>query len=219
MPKSGPIQKIIDDRGIKCLVHFTPLNNINSILNKGFYTRQDIENDVIDAYCLDNVRADGLKNSISLSVSFPNDRMFYSRRNSFDCDWGVIVLDSSLMVDLDCAFFPTNAALKDFRSYSIDVFKTPQALERIFCNKLITSKREVLRSSSLLNKDPTCVQSEIMVFEHIPTKYIKGCVFNSNTLQEQYSSAHTNLKFVSNEGCYGVFDNRETARLKDFTGY
>lgn len=221
MTEHKSIQKIINDRDIKHLVHFTPLNNIESILEKGLYSRQFVDDNIEGAYYTDGVRADGMKEGACLSISFPNDMMFSMKRRQArkNIEWGVVIVDASVMLDLDCAFFPTNAALKDFRNYSIESFKTSQALDDVFCNKLITSKREITRASCLLDKDPTCVQSEVMVFEHIPVKYIKGCVFNSDALRDKYLALYPDFVFKSCQGYYGLFDNRETARAKNFSGY
>lgn len=221
MTEPSSIQDIINSRNLKHLIHFTPLDNIKSILENGLYSRQYVDDNIEGAYYTDGVRADGMKEGTCLSISFPNDMMFSMKRRQArkEIEWGVVIVDASLMLELDCAFFPTNAALGDFRKYTIKSFKNPQALENVFCSNLKTSKQQITRASYLLDKDPTCVQSEVMVFEHISAEYIEGCVFNSDALRDQYSALYPNFIFKSCEGYYGLFDDRETARAKGFDGY
>lgn len=223
------ILDILNNRSIRYLVHFTPLDNINSILEKGLYSRSFIEESESGTFegnlITDNLRLDNMKEGICLSITFPNDKMFYLKRRDAkkEIKWGVVMIDANVMANLSCRFFPTNAALKDFRSFNDSYFEGTAALNRMFCSELETSKQKIIREPYLLDKDTTCVQAEVMVFQHIPVEYIRGCVFDSDQLQEYYSNIHhsniyTNFTFKSCEGYYNVFDERKTARNKNFTG-
>jgi hypothetical protein len=218
------ILDILNNRSIRYLVHFTPLDNINSILEKGLYSRGFIEESEAGIFegnlFTDEFRLENMKEGICLSITFPNDKMFYIKRRDAKkgIQWGVVLIDANIIANLSCRFFPTNAALKDFRIFNETYFEGAAALNRMFCNELETSKQKIMREPYLLDKDTTCVQAEVMVLQHIPVEYIRGCIFDSNQLKEHYSNIYTDFTFESCEGYYNVFDERKTARNKNFTG-
>jgi hypothetical protein len=106
---------VIKERNIKGLVHFTPMDNVESILTLGLVPRRELEvlaqqNGTSFAYT-DPHRYDG-KESTCLSVCFPNAEMFYRKR----CDnrgskWVVLVLaPEDILCHPDTRFSVGNAA-------------------------------------------------------------------------------------------------------------
>lgn len=78
MSRKEAIKKIIEDRKIPALTHFTSLSNLESILENGLYSRDKVDESV---EVNDEMRLDGRKNTISTSIGFPNSKMFYKYRN------------------------------------------------------------------------------------------------------------------------------------------
>ena len=139
--------------------------------------------------------------------------MFYKLRcEQGDTQWAVIVLNAQVLLDKDCAFYPTNAANNCVRHLPIENFQGDNALNALF-NEADEERQP------LLPKDPTDVQAEVLVFEQIEPSYIVGCVFNSDDLRDKYSNKFSNYQFKSTWRKWGVFDDRFQAREHGFKGY
>ena len=71
---------------------------------------------------------------------------------------------------------------------------------------------------SLLDKDPTDVQAEVMVFDIIEPKYITGVIFEKDSHQLSFTNKHSTISTSSTQGYWGVFDDRKVSRSKNFSG-
>ena len=74
------IQQICEERGITTLIHFTRIENLQNILQEGLLGRSFLEERRQEFLFNDNDRADGHKEAVCLSISFPNYQMFYRIR-------------------------------------------------------------------------------------------------------------------------------------------
>lgn len=220
------IQQIITQRDIRWLVHFTPLENLTSIVENGLYSRSYIENDpdennIINGICLDNLRADGRRNGICLSLSFPNHFMFYCHRRDYPTNWAVILLDINLILEIEdreIQFFPTNSANARFRYINNRTLETANAFEALFAEPIQNKRNGLLyRHPALLPKDPTDVQAEIMIEEHIERQYIRGVAINNRELIRGYTQRYPDIEFFY-DSVYnvqrGLFLKREDCRQR-----
>lgn len=109
------IKEISEKRNIQSLVHFTMLDNLESILKHGLLPVSVIERRNIKAVITDPTRYDNEKDAICLSISYPNYKYFYwLRKNRYpDKAWVVIELKPDILWEKDCAFCITNAANKN----------------------------------------------------------------------------------------------------------
>lgn len=214
------IKNILDQREIRYLCHFTRLENLESILAYGLIPRDNLYHPIFNPNCRsgingifnDKIRIDEKTNATCLSIAFPNSKMFYKLRcEQENSQWVVIVLYSTLLLNKNCAFYPTNAANNSVKYCSVDSFQGENALARLFCGT--DEERE-----SLLLKDPTDIQAEVLVFDNIETDYIACCVFNSNELKDNFSDRYKNYQFYSLEDEWGLFDDRLRARQNGFMG-
>ena len=71
---SNGILKIIENRKIKFLIHFTNIYNLNNILNEGILPINSIQHSYEHN---DELRLDKMHDCVSLSVEHPNEKMFY----------------------------------------------------------------------------------------------------------------------------------------------
>lgn len=213
------IKQILEKREITYLFHFTRLENLDSILENGLYSHAYLCQNEIQSVILDNVRADNARNGICLSVSFPNNIMFYSHRMRFGGNWVVVVLKAQLLYEItnrEIVFFDTNAAFKKFRNMDINSLRSSQALESLFLEPVENNRDgQLYRHSSLLPKDPTDVQAEIMVAKHIETKYISHVLFDTQTLAQRYKNNFPNSQ-IEFKKCSEVFDIRERSRSNNW---
>lgn len=135
-------------KNIKHLYHFTHINNLKSILQHGFLTRNNLDNNVMEYSFNDSLRLDGVTDSISLSISHPNYKMFYKyRKLTNDNDWVVISISPQILYGkqgfiskniksfnyLNKAIFcKKNAATNEMRNLSIPERKTCEAFLDMF---------------------------------------------------------------------------------------
>ena len=113
----------IRNRNISSLYHFTKLNNLKSILDNGLLSVKYLKESNTKYMNNDNLRLDKVLNGISLSISYPNYRMFYKYRSlPENCGviWCVIELNPQLLIDKDCIFYTSNAASNCSNSKGIE---------------------------------------------------------------------------------------------------
>lgn len=105
-------ERILTEKGIKRIVHFTKVDNLENILEYGIFSKENLELLGISYLPSDMYRLDGKLNGISTSISYPNYKMFYRKRiDDPNVDWAIITMEPKLIVDkLDTEFYDTNAA-------------------------------------------------------------------------------------------------------------
>ena len=77
------IRGIVRDRQVDLLCHFTRIENLPSILLTGLQGRSQLRQAGLEFCPIDFNRIDGCEGAVSLSVSFPNYKMFYNKREFF----------------------------------------------------------------------------------------------------------------------------------------
>jgi len=159
------IRMMCEKRQIKYLVHFTKIENLTGICNLGLMSKEYL-NQIGQRYLNnDHSRRDGQLNAISLSISFPNYKMFYKyRMQNRDQIWVVILLSPSILWEENCLFTKHNAADMRMRKIS-QMLGNPDDFESIF------SEHNDIRSK-LRNSDPTDPQAEVLVFNNIDNNRI-----------------------------------------------
>jgi hypothetical protein len=167
---------------ISYLLHFTRVSNLSSIMKYGLYPIERVHEIGANPEINDHERWDGHRDSTSLSISFPNYKMFYKyRMENQEIDWTVLVLDPSILWTKKCAFSKHNAADNRIRSQSVDDLLTLQAFSGMFEPIDGHPSREVQRLKSC---DPTDGQAEIMVFDVIEPNFINGVIFSQNSIRD-----------------------------------
>lgn len=187
------IKREIKSKGIVQLIHFTRYENIESIINNGIFTRDNLNE---NSFFNDKLRLDGHRNSISVSVSFPNYKMFYKYRKNTDArGWVVIAISPDVLLDYDCAFCKHNAADLRVSTQSLDVLSSVKSFREMFLEDV---NETGTRSSQRLKEfDTTDPQAEVLIFGDIPVKYILAIGFEDhNLLLEAQNNANAgHIKF------------------------
>ena len=104
------IQQILSQRKINSLVHFTPVQNLNSIFRHNLLSRDQCDKQGLNPVTTDAYRLDGLLDFISVSVSFPNSAMFYRKRISMGYSWAILLISPDIIIKQPSLFFASNAA-------------------------------------------------------------------------------------------------------------
>jgi len=170
------IRQLCIDREITALVHFTRIENLSSILSHGLLSRRELENRPdISPIINDTERLDGCRGAVSLSIGFPNYRMFFKYRNHTATSWVILQLHPRLLWDLDCAFCPGNAAGIAIKTIPISQRRDVEMLEAMFGERP-EKRREELSIPLHFTTDP---QAEVLVFGEIDPTYILAVDFRS----------------------------------------
>ena len=203
--RASQIQQICKDRGITTLVHFTRIENLQSILREGLLGRETLEKRLQEGslklqklFINDNSRWDKHKDAVCVSISFPNYLMFSSIRKQkkmsdgiSDSGWVVLGLDAKILWELDCAFCKENAASNAIRHVPLEERRKSDVLEGMFVDPYRDVKERVYRRDSQTPTHyPTHPQAEVLVFDPIPVEYIQAVHFYNATVLEQWRDSN-----------------------------
>ena len=190
------IKEIVDQRKIKYLLHFTRLENLDSILANGLLPRgvcaaRGVEPVTNDAYRLD------FTDAICLSVSFPNYKLFFAQREELkktqpDARWVVIAVAPSVMWEKACVFCRENAANANVTAIPLAARRGKAAFEAMFSD-YNDKTRDLLRIPDTCTTHP---QAEVLVSEPIEAKYIMGAAFATLALKTEYDAKKTGHQFI-----------------------
>lgn len=175
------IIEICKRRGIKELVHFTPAQNLSSILSKGIMSRQELDKNMISYTATDYGRWDYCLNSVSLSVSFPNYQMFFSKRHSMlnTSQWVILSLSTEILWSMDCAFCEHNAASRYIRNTGgIEARKNLECFVGLFDDYDDNEHccvRNVLQIPDSFTTNP---QAEVLAFGTVAPEHIQKVYFS-----------------------------------------
>lgn len=179
--QANKIKEIVTRRKIEYLVHFTRIDNLNSILKNGLIPVSMQQKMKIPSIRNDDQRIDSKLDCTSCSIVFPNYKLFYKFRedNFLGSSWVVIVLDKDVLFSPSniTYYCQTNAAGVFPRISSAKELCTATAFENMFCDSLTTKENKVIQRASLQISDyiTTDPQAEILISGAIDKKYI-GCI-------------------------------------------
>ena len=175
------------ERGVEYFVHFTPEENIPSILQHGIIPREDLSAHRIDARCPDQSRSDNHLDYSSFSVSFPNYRVMYSKRD--DMKFVILCIDPRIILDFpisDISYLPTNAANQSLPK-EIEDYIGFSAAEGIFSETAYNHKTGASCQRSELNipvEFSTDPQAEVFIRATVEPSYIQKIICE-DTIQRQ----------------------------------
>jgi len=178
------IQEIVTHRDIKCLLHFTRVENLESIMANGIIPVATARQNQMPMLSNDAFRWDGYPNASCLSITFPNSLMFFKCRNAdTHADWVVLGVHPAVISDKNCAFCKRNAATREISGQPLNSLQTPMALQGMFDEIDGFSTRQ---AQGLRPNHTTDVQAEVLVFDIIEPQYIIGAVFNKQDIKTHY---------------------------------
>ncbi len=198
------------DRQISSLVHFTQAENLPGIMQHGLLSVAEAANRGLRPAINDTLRLDGHRDGISLSIAFPNCRMFYRyRMMNPQIQWVVLVIDSAILWRNDCAYCRYNAADARISSQPLVQLKTLAAFESMFAED---EGQESRLQQQLNSFDPTDEQAEVLSFERIDPQYITSFVFSNAETRNLYQNILDPRSVSINSDGRGYFASRSHER-------
>ncbi|MGI1946354.1 DarT ssDNA thymidine ADP-ribosyltransferase family protein [Shewanella glacialipiscicola] len=193
------VQQKALDRGIEHLYHFTSIENLMSIMERGFiYSRQKVDElklandgyftgDYVDH--MDNDRFDGLRNYVNLSLSRPNWYLlnkYQQRQELSHLSWCILCLNIQPMFEESTLFSVCNAASTTAKRYGIcgdDI-----GFERMFMSDVVIPSKTYSRRN-LHNSYTTDIQAEVLIKDAININHIKTAFVPSQSKLDQHKAA------------------------------
>ncbi|WP_351014824.1 DarT ssDNA thymidine ADP-ribosyltransferase family protein [Shewanella sp. AC91-MNA-CIBAN-0169] len=201
------VQQKTLDRGIEHLYHFTSIENLMSIMERGFvYSRQKVDELKLanDGYFtgdyvehMDDDRFDGLRNYVNLSLSRPNWYLlnkYQQRQELSHLSWCILCLDTQPMFEDSTLFSVCNAASTTAKRYGIcggDI-----GFERMFMPDVVTPSKTYSRRN-LSQLYTTDIQAEVLVKDAIVAQCIKTVFVPSQSKLNQHQAAFKILNLKS----------------------
>jgi hypothetical protein len=164
------IPGFLASRGIESLYHFTSIRNLTSIAKHGLLGRELLASNGYDYMPSDLVRMEPVENAICLSLSQPNNFMA-SRKISSGHELVLLEIGNVAELLTTYCFIATpgnfgSEALKRKLQDWPEEFIGGLGLLNLFKNQELRSKYQIVDS------EPTDPQSEILLLEQIPWKFI-----------------------------------------------
>lgn len=201
-------------RQVPHLLHFTQAANLSTILAHGIYPVARAHEVGVDPLINDALRLDLRRDASSVSIGFPNEKMFFKYRSTnASADWVVLVLHPSILWSKNCAFCPQNAAKKDIRLQTIEQRSSPEAFLAMFGDVVGGYSR---REQTLKLSDPTDVQAEVLVIDVIEPHFIVGLIFSSAAVRTHYLPPLSGLQTRIHNGEKSMFVTRQRARTAGY---
>lgn len=176
------IMEVLVNRKIKKLIHFTNIQNLESILNLGIIPRDILNERHIEYRFTDDDRRDGRPDCTCLSVEYPNTQMLYNKKYNSTDIYVVIVLDaiSILLNDIKKYYVYINAANSN-AAYQLknDNLTEIEHLKRMFNVRVKDKKRIYEREDKYPDFLTTHPQAEILVNGIIDDKDILEIHFSN----------------------------------------
>ncbi|WP_031566688.1 DarT ssDNA thymidine ADP-ribosyltransferase family protein [Rheinheimera texasensis] len=164
LKEKASIKFFSEKTGISNLIHFTKIENIPSIVDIGINSI-DFNNEIYKSHFVnDQSRFDYRTNTISVSLSYPNDKMLYKyRKMQPNQQWAVLTLMPDILWELECLFCWQNAASSSISRLDKSELYGLKALRRMFHTD----------NNFSVTPYPKDSQAEVLVINHIPPRYVK----------------------------------------------
>lgn len=183
MSSKMEIIEFVLKRKIKKLIHFTNIQNLQSILNLGILPRNVLnEKNIVYKYT-DEKRFDGRPDCTCLSIEYPNFRMLHYKKYNSVNRYAMIVLDAESILSNDAKkyYVYINAANSN-ATYQLtsDKLTSPRYLKNMFLPIVSDAKYTYEREDTDPDFITTNPQTEILINGSIETKDILEVHFSNS---------------------------------------
>ncbi len=159
----------LNRRKIKNLFHFTHVDNLESIFKFGFKPKAVLASELINFIETDKERFDGITQSISFSLEYPNEWLLRHKIRQFGFNFVVLELPASLLLSHPFLAFPGNAAGGAFLEHRLEnpsEYIGLRGVQNMFLSP------HVRNLNNLESNQPTDIQAEILILKDIASSNI-----------------------------------------------
>lgn len=184
------LKEIINARKIESLIHFTRIENLDSILQMGILPREMLETRAIPFIYNDTMRADYMKSCTCVSIEFPNTWVMNNKMDMVpNSDWVLILLNIELLYEQRNYYAEHNAATYSVQK-NLGAKCKPSDFETLFADNIkiekVSGEIKDFKRNNLQAFFPTSDQAEVLVEGAINPKFIDGVVFKTDYSMGKY---------------------------------
>jgi hypothetical protein len=173
-------------RNIDRLFHFTPVENLDSVLAKGLLTPKTCQGHSVAYKPNDGMRYDG-QDAICLSIEWPNWSLFWSfRQRDMSKHWAIVQLKHALLWEKRVCFNTTNAADNSMSGQSF-LARNGVAIFLLIFDDYGPKKRADLHIPDFYTTNP---QAEVLCIDNIEPSYITEVHLLDAGLYNKYNQAY-----------------------------
>lgn len=178
------IRELALERGVRELFHFTPAENVESILLNGLASRAYLQEHSIPFRATDRMRLDECLDGVSLSIHSINQSMFSAKKREYVGEWVILAFDASILWTQPCRFCWVNAASREIRNHS-GFIGGPWAFEKMFEDRSVSLTDGRSLRSIWLREDfePTNNDAEVQVLSPISPSLLLGAIVRSHEIK------------------------------------
>ena len=192
--KSGKgIRQFIRKNRINYLTHFTRAENLKSILQFGILPASILRrNRVFSGVYYSSLPLPPVWSSfVSFNISFPDNKLLMQLQNHQPSDWVILLIDSRVLHDYPCYFFPDRAlsiiSSAPIPGQILNDFQSVKALKDLFSDRDGVKRKEL----DIPPYYPTNPCSEVLCGFPVATSYITQIWFYSEYKFNQWVLSNT----------------------------
>ena len=200
------IRQFIRKNRINYLTHFTRAENLKSILQFGLLPASILRgNPVFSGVYFSSLPLPPLWSSfVSLNISFPDYKLFMQLQNHQPSDWVILLIDSKVLGDFPCYFFP-DRALSFINSAAapgqvLNDFRSVKALKDLFTDRDGVKRKEL----DIPPFFPTNPCTEILCGFPIGPSYITQIWFYSEYKFNQWVLSNTEFALKQDKNLWAT---------------
>ena len=191
--RNNAVRQFIRKNKLGFLTHFTRMDHLKSILQFGILPASVLKSNRTFEFVRRNEITlppewDGL---VSMNISFPDYRLFNQLQNHQPSDWVILLIDTRILTDFPCYFFPGRALETIQSAPEPNMFlhdhQSTEDLKSLFSDREDV-KRKDLDIPSFYPTDPA---SEVLSFFPIAPSYITQVWFHSDYKFNQWVLSNT----------------------------
>ena len=192
LPVNEPLKQTIVNREVKRVIHFTPIENLQSIFLHGILPIEELDSQGIFYNATDGNRFDGHPQAISLSISFPNYRMLYKKTQFHKQEFAILVISSKVLYEAKCPISVSKHNAATSRGKYITEL-TVESFNELFENP------ELRRKLDIPENYPTDPKTEILFGGIIPPSYIMEVHIKPDSISRPILSDKVHVVYNSDE--------------------
>ena len=183
-------------RGITQLLHFTRIENAQSILENGIAGRQYLDDAGIDYLPTDGWGGNAPRTAFSTSIHDLYWGMLKKKRKDMGGEWMVFALDASIIWTHRCRFCWRNASSTEIKKHT-GFLGGPWGFEQMFLDRTVGASNDssYRDACNLTKQDPTDESAEVQVLDPVDRELIVALAVGSDWRKTKLEAIMQEMQF------------------------